>query len=91
MTELLLQYQNVIRETVLSALNEYISDDDRISLSKAATIMRIKGYRNPHKILRQWDSEGRIEISGKSGKRHYVRKSVLHMCIAADIAAGIIA
>ena len=30
MIELLLKYQNVIREIVLSALNEYVSGDDRI-------------------------------------------------------------
>ena len=89
MIELLLKYQNVIREIVLSALNEYISDDDRISLNRASTIMRIKGYRNPRKILRQWEREGRIKIGGSRGKRLLVSKAELHQCIAADIAAGI--
>lgn len=91
MIELLLKYQNVIREIVLSALNEYVSGDDRISLNRASTIMRIKGYRNPRKILRQWEREGRIKICGSRGNRLLVSKAELHQCIAADIAAGIIA
>lgn len=82
-----MKIQGMIKDIILSALSEYESEEDRISLNRASVIMRMKGYRNPRKVLRQWESEGRIEIGGSRGHRFFVSRSALYMCIAADKAA----